>query len=234
MAVLRVPYRDPFRKYLVLGYNTTDTFNGIKDVGEDISQLNDDSPYGNNATQETANDQPSYNTTNKSIEFDGSIDYMNINSPVTFLDGEPFTILCKVANAGVASFNRMVFGNSDLLTENYYGITYNTTTFSHYLRFDNGTQIILADATYTGYSGENVIVAATCDGTDDSNNVQGYINGVQHAQGSITDNEITFDLLGRGYEVGREWQGEIYTVLIYNKCLPETEINQVIDYYNLR
>jgi hypothetical protein len=198
--------------------------------GSNVSQWDDKSGNGYNATQTTAANQPLYNSTglnNKGIlDFNGSSHYLSYPSVGST---DAVTVFVVVKADTLASFRHILGSNGWAIgyTHFLYG---NTTRFSFAVNNRNPTD---AFATNPFNTGVYRIVGVTAD----SSNVKFYLNG--GADGTTPVVAPQTMTLGAGKigawenlvaTVERFWDGQIAEIIIYNKVLSTTE-RQAVETY---
>jgi hypothetical protein len=206
-----------------------------------VTTLYDQSGNGNNATQTTAANQPrtvNSGTLDNSIVYDGSNDYFEITQHTTINDLSTISI-CAVINAidyGGGTFGRII----DKAKINC-GVSSNDAT--------NGVQalwISQSHAVSTGtwkspnssiVTGTTYFVCLTYDNSNNANDPKIYINGVEVTttetetpSGAATSNAGDNLVIGNNAGGIRGFNGKIPLVLVLNKLLNSSEINQLYQY----
>lgn len=207
-----------------------------------VSQWDDQSGNGNNLTQGTAANQPTYNATDAnwnglaSISFDGSNDFLKAHSLAAMFQGTdtPYTIVTAVKRGAGGTF-RFLLGSNESVSGNAQtaiGQRYNSTDeYVIYKRDDTTTSA----ATEKGTANNNaVIIRWQHSGTV----AEVFVNGSSVGSGANDVGILTSqDLFTLGAfptassTAANFYVGEIVEVCIWNRLLTAGEQTQVETYF---
>ena len=223
---------EPFlnlRLWLMANAGISDTEDNAK-----VKTWNDQSPYGNDATQFFSFDAPYYYSNiingHPVVQFDGIHDWMKINNLASVLSGEAtfFAVIIPVADTDDGYY----------LSTNFFGN--NRIKFGHR---SNGELIYDDDVTplsTDNYIDEKVIVS--CNITPDIR-AEGYINSTQAVpwttyMSSSGANRASlgqeFDFSGSDNETSNHWKGGLAELIIYNKILSNDERHHIESYLAIK
>lgn len=191
-----------------------DAAKGITLNGSDVSAWADDSGTGNDLAQATALDQPAFNSSNVSVDFDGTNDFMAL-SGTTWVGGnksQPHTVIGAFTASGGGV--RVV----------YAGLTGTTEMNMH---ISGGDYRINAGVTL-------VSPLAASDVTRIYTNVYDGVNGRMYSGGGSPDasGNVGTELTG-GLVVGGSPGGSFPVIMklkylvVYNKLLTDSEMDDV-------
>ena len=203
----------------------------ILSSGGDATSWQDRSGTGHSATQDVSANRPSYTTSAinsvnyHAMSLNGSTDYLKATSAST-LSGSAFTAFI-VANASTSDTLFGYYGNNGSNSSVY------TLNSSGYLQYYNDTQSgnIQADASHAG---SVHTFAATASGT----NTTGYVDGTAGSTTSATLSSSREFVIGQDYD--GSWvqsaymTGSIYEMIIYDKELTSSELENVNEYLALK
>lgn len=216
------PFLNPFGDHfnfvnpLTLGpIAVYDAAQGITLNGSDVSAWTDDSGTGNDLAQATALDQPAFNSSAVSVDFDGTDHFMPL-SGTTWVGGDksqPHTVIGAFAFSG---------GGVRVC---YAGLTGTTEMNMHIssgdYRINAGTTLAATATTVTATQKIHTNVYNTASG-------KMYIGGGATIAAGSVGNELT-----EGFVMGANPAGTSNGILsmkylvIFNKLLTDTELDQV-------
>lgn len=187
--------------------------------GSTVSQWNDKSGNGNNATQSTAANQPTYQATGlnsrPTLSFDGSVDGFNLTSGVA----APRSIYVVDSGFGYlfsAATERIAFGTS---------VTANTLSWTA----NSNTPIINA-ATITGRTNSTI----QFEGFDLSSTAYAYwLDGTSTVSGTGTYPANSFNRIGLKWDSATSipnWTGRVSEIIMTSSVL-STQNRQLIEGY---
>ena len=208
-----------------------DSISGVSD-GEGISTWSDLSSAGNDATQATADKQPTYDASNEdfaghaTVHFDGSNDWMELPS----------------TTINVGSFTMFAVGKYDNLGSNQYIVAGQDGGGNDRIRFQLETKITDTPPQFlwrAGSSGWTSII--TLADTDvhvfgETSAVEGFLDGASIAisSNSSTENPTAFNI--GSYNRGEKdfFAGDLAELIIYDRVLTPEEITSVSEYLDIK
>ncbi len=202
-----------------------DDSNTITSSGGSVSQWDDKSASGNNATQGTAANQPSTGLTTLNgrnvLSSDGTNEFFELDS-VLNLTGE-FTIFI-VSNNDDGSTTDMLLGSNSAANNAKVGIV---ASFSSFFRIVNGA----AGSTLLSYPSTPNLLTYTRDASD---KIDASFNGAAFTRlfgdvaqsGTSPIGAIFID----DVVTSSDWNGFIAEILIYGRALSATEVSFVNSY----
>lgn len=198
-----------------------DAAKGITLNGSDVSAWTDDSGTGNDLAQGTALDQPAFNSSNVSVDFDGTDHFMAL-SGTTWVGGDksqPHTVIGAFSFAGGG------------VRVAYAGLTGTTEMNMH---LSGGKSRINAGVTLVSTLTPDTVVRIYT-------NIYDGVEGRMYASGGTA---IAFGNVGseltEGLVVGANPTGtsnaimQLKYLVVYNKLLTDTQLNQVGAYLQNR
>lgn len=194
---------------------------GITLNGSNVSQWDDQSGNGRNFKQATATNQPAFlansiNSTYPSIDFDGSNDFLALDADYNVTDPMTWFVVYKrdtntnqgVITGGSGAYPYLQYGSTF-----YIGASTRTAAMTSGVWYLRGATLSALATTTTAYS-----------------------NGVSLGVGGnpgAGSRKVRY--LGQyNFEADKYLDGKIAEILIYNKILTGTEINNVNGYLNTK
>jgi hypothetical protein len=210
-----------------------------------VSEWDDQSGNGNNLTQGTAANQPTYNSTDASwnglasISFDGSNDFLKAHSLAAMFQGTdlPYTIVTAVKR-GAGGTYRFLLGSNDSVAgnaQNAVGQRYNSTDEYVIYRRDSANN---SAVTEKGTANNNaVIIRWQNSGTV----AEVYVNGSSVGSGAndvgVLSSQDIFSL--GAFPTGTTtaanfYLGDVAEVVVYNRLLTAGEQTQIENYFRTK
>ena len=202
-----------------------------------VSQLNDKSGLGRNATQGTANNRPSYSGTingKNVMTFDGTNDRLVTGLESNTLTGfATFFCVCQVSSgwSDATANNKTPLSGRDSTVANSYGI--NLSTISGNL----GLNVAWRGLGYNGIDGPTVakgapqLLAGTLSTTTRFRRVNGTQANITLAATAGTNAAAgNFLTIGEDPHQSRYWSDLIGEILVYDRTLTTDEIKKIEAY----
>ncbi len=198
----------------------------ITDMAGAVSQWDDKSGNNNNAIQGTASLQPTTGTATiggkNAIDFDGS-NYMDFTSAISRLNG--YTVFSVIKTNDITSSAALVSGNVGSLRL--------AVDSSEQIDIVRQSQAVALSGSVPITIGSDTIISARTSGA--GSNTQ--INGVA-ANSNTTNPAYSQDLYRIGVQKEASelffFDGQMGDILIYDRILTDTEMNQVGNYLKLK
>ena len=204
-----------------------DTIAGLSN-GDTVSTWVDQSGTGNDATQSTADNQPTYVMSNAdfaghaTVHFDGTDDWMEL--PSTAIN--------------VGSFTMFAVAKYDNLDSNQYIVAGQNGGGNGRIRFQLDTKLDGYDPQFLWRAGssswKDIIIDADTEihVFGETSEVKGYLDGVyiEDSANSSSDTPPAFNI--GSYNRGEKdfFTGDLAELVIYNRVLTEPEIIEISDY----
>ncbi|CAB4213862.1 Concanavalin A-like lectin/glucanases superfamily [uncultured Caudovirales phage] len=223
-----------------LWLDASDATTITKDGSNLVSQWNDKSINGYNATQATGAKQPTYTAAGISgksvLTFDGTDDYMAANDIASIMSGsdkEATIFLVGTTTSAATTQYPYFFGNSGAANP-LLGLKYNSSAFEVVKSDDAGT--LLNPSGGTVVSNAVNIQGAVISGTtvDFYQNGTKIINAGNLDVGTTTINNFTIGSANFGGSPALYLSGKIAELIIYNRALSAIEITSVTQYLNAK
>ncbi len=211
---------------LQLWLDASDTAS-ITHTANSVSQWNDKSGNSRHATQGTATNQPTTNTTTinslNAISFDGSNDRLVMNSGIHSITGGQNTAFIVIDSENRVDLRNIVRGRVTTDADERFGISTNSgTTFVARNGTSNATDAL------TGAITDNYILVNHA-----SSVLNAYVNGgVAGGGGGFSSGACDQMVIG-GYSATNDAQayaGRIGEIIMYNSALSTADLNRVGNY----
>ena len=201
------------------------------DANATISAWTDYSGYDRSATQATASNQPiKINNAinfNPAFDFDGSSDYLDIAHNLTMTGTNPFTVISVTKRGSLGTSDAILGQQSDATNS---GAVFYTTGNKYGITSTNVTTV----STTGTYATANIPYLNTT--TRSGNLFSLYTNGAADGTGTQA-----FNFLNVNQRIGRRggsatdyFDGNISELVVYNRPLSATELQQVNSYLALK
>ena len=201
---------------LVLALDAADK-NSYKGSGTTWKDLS-----GNNNNGTLTNGPTFSNSSRGTIVFDGTDDNIQLGNASNFVSANGITVNCWV-KTNVTEVYKKIFVTVTTGTQSITGVYFSLgpSPYNYYFGI-NGVQQATSTSNLSTTQYNNIC------GTYDKSNIKLYLNGVLLATTAYTTS-ISTSGIGRisGYDNGSEiWDGNISSVMIYNRALTATEVLQ--------
>jgi hypothetical protein len=176
-----------------------------------------------NSYNGTLTNGPTFNSSNGgSIVFDGTDDNVQLGNASNFISADAITVNCWI-KTNVTEVYKKIFVTVTAGTQSITGVYFSLgpSPYNYYFGI-NGVQQATSTSNLSTTQYNNIC------GTYDKSNIKLYLNGVLLATTAYTTS-ISTSGIGRisGYDNGGEiWNGNISSVMIYNRALTATEVLQ--------
>ena len=216
---------------------------GVTITSGAVSQWNDQSGNGFNATQGTATSRPTQNTNgfnyNSMVTFDGQDNFLNVADLMTTgATGVSAFAVARQTGTGNDTWGCVILGqaNGPAWTGGGYGLTAlnaGNTSFGFWVR-DYSANVVAKTTTLP----VPTLMSGVWNGTT-ANNVQYFEDGTSqgtdaYTPGSVGDNGNTY--IGTGFGTGTQYcfYGDIAEIAVYNTGLSTANANKVNSYLALK
>jgi len=208
---------------------------GITSSSSNVSQWDDQSGNGNDATQTTSSDQPSISNVvrnyNPGVYFDGTNENMGMTDLINSTNTSLAVFAVGTNETGGDTWHAMVFGQSDgSWASGGYGLCALNAGNTDFGCWVNGYNTNFVSTTWSNQP------AAILEGQYDGSNVEFFINsdskGTDSYSGQVGDNGSTY--LGGGPATSYNHKGYISEVVIYDNSLSSTNRARINSYLAIK